>query len=520
MRLHVRTDPSHARRWLIDLRDRLQRDGHVCDFVAGPATPEPSAVGLLFQLESLIYRRRGPLPSDPIDWDELKRCNSGGSQPPDLVIDLAAAPAACCQTSPRLVVLYDGQAGLPALLAPLLEGRMSTVSVADAATGAIVVDGVPGTDNAETVSQAMEFALARVVTLIAGAVARYPNGAVPAGEATKARPTPAVSSPAALSFLMRAIAFSAVRRLYKLCYYAPHWRIGWRFIERRRTGSLRDPQPRRCAVEHPARSGRAVLRRSVSDQRQRPALHLLRGPRSSGAEGRHLLRRGRPRRRRQPGAARARGALAPFLPLPLRGRRADLDDPRELGQSDHRPLPGRPVPAALDESGDAAFRTSRPPTPPWYVTTGACGCSRPRATDRAPISDTLSLFSAPRLTGPWTPHPANPVLVDQRAARPAGGFFMRDDRLWRPVQDCERGYGTGIGLAEVARLDETAFEQRVHTVLRTPLGWTGRRLHTLTRYGQLECIDGSAHSPKIPALFGTLDRPLRKRSRVAPFVDR
>ena len=95
---------------------------------------------------------------------------------------------------------------------------------------------------------------------------------------------------------------------------------------------------------------------------------------------------------------------------------------------------------------------------------------------------------------------------------------MRDDRLWRPVQDCERGYGTGIGLAEVVRLDETAFEQRVHTVLRTPPGWTGRRLHTLTRYGQLECIDGSAHSPKMRALFGTLDRPLRKRRRVSPFA--
>ena len=516
MRLHVRIDPSHARRWLIDLRDRLQRDGHICDFVAGPTTPEPSAVGLLFQLESLIYRRRGPLPSDHIDWDTLQRDNSGGPQAPDLVIDLAAAPAACCQTSPRLVVLFDGQAGLPALLAPLLEGRMSTVSVADVATGAIV-DGVPGTDNAETVSQAMEFALARVVTLIAGAVARYPNGAAAPGETIKAGPTPTVSSPAALSFLLRAIAFSAVRRLYKLCYYAPHWRIGWRFIEHGAPGVyetlsldgaqwniLPDPGVRFFADPFPLSvNGRHYIFFEDLDHRApKGVISYVEVDRAGGVspvqraleEPWHLS---------YPFLFEDDGQIW-MIPESSANRTVDLY------RADAFPQRWTKVATLLSgiEASDATL--TRHNGRLWMFAATRDG--------RGSYSDTLSLFSAPKLSGPWTPHPANPVLIDQRAARPAGGFFMRDDRLWRPAQDCEHGYGTGIGLAEVVRLDETAFEQRVRTVLRTPSGWPGRRLHTLTRYGQLECIDGSAHSPKMPALFGTLDRPLRKRPRVSPFA--
>ena len=117
-------------------------------------------------------------------------------------------------------------------------------------------------------------------------------------------------------------------------------------------------------------------------------------------------------------------------------------------------------------------------------------------------SDMLSLFSAPDLRGPWTPHPANPVLVDQASARPAGAMVVRDGKLWRPVQDCTFGYGTGIGLAEVTRLDREGFEQNVQAVLRADPKWPGRRFHTLNRAGRIECIDGAAHSPRSPTLAG------------------
>jgi hypothetical protein len=115
---------------------------------------------------------------------------------------------------------------------------------------------------------------------------------------------------------------------------------------------------------------------------------------------------------------------------------------------------------------------------------------------RGSWSDTLSIYWARDLRGPWSAHAGSPVLIDQAAARPAGAMFERAGRLWRPVQDCTHGYGTGIGLAEVTVLDKERFEQRVDVVLHAEPHWPGRRFHTLNRAGALECIDGAAYSPK------------------------
>jgi hypothetical protein len=114
-------------------------------------------------------------------------------------------------------------------------------------------------------------------------------------------------------------------------------------------------------------------------------------------------------------------------------------------------------------------------------------------------SDALYLWSAETLQGPWTAHAANPVLVDCAAARPAGRCLRDAGRLIRPVQDCRRGYGAALGLAEITRLDDVAFEQRPLTTLQPGDAWPGRRLHTFNRAGNLECIDGSAISIKLQA---------------------
>ena len=37
-------------------------------------------------------------------------------------------------------------------------------------------------------------------------------------------------------------------------------------------------------------------------------------------------------------------------------------------------------------------------------------------------SDTLSIFHADRLSGPWLPHAGNPIMVDRSCARPVGNF--------------------------------------------------------------------------------------------------
>jgi hypothetical protein len=112
----------------------------------------------------------------------------------------------------------------------------------------------------------------------------------------------------------------------------------------------------------------------------------------------------------------------------------------------------------------------------------------------AAVSDSLLLFSAKSLFGPWLPHPGNPVLIDGASARSAGPVILRDGVLWRAVQDCERRYGAALGLARVLRIDDDGFEQRVESVIKPDRHWPGWRLHTLSRAGSLECIDGSAIS--------------------------
>ncbi|TIO75017.1 MAG: hypothetical protein E5Y00_15080, partial [Mesorhizobium sp.] len=118
------------------------------------------------------------------------------------------------------------------------------------------------------------------------------------------------------------------------------------------------------------------------------------------------------------------------------------------------------------------------------------------ATDRdghGSTSDTLVIFSAPALAGPWRPHPANPILIDHRMARPGGAFVRnRDGRVLLPVQDGTLGYGGGLGLSKLLELNQ----QTVRLSPPRPIDAAGDfpypKIHTLNRAGRLEVIDGIA----------------------------
>jgi hypothetical protein len=105
----------------------------------------------------------------------------------------------------------------------------------------------------------------------------------------------------------------------------------------------------------------------------------------------------------------------------------------------------------------------------------------------------LYLFYADALTGPWRPHPANPVVCDIRAARPAGPLFALGGALFRPAQDCSQAYGGAITLCRIERLDERAFTQR--RVLRLPPPTAlPDGAHTLSPLGRsFSVIDAKRH---------------------------
>ena len=106
-------------------------------------------------------------------------------------------------------------------------------------------------------------------------------------------------------------------------------------------------------------------------------------------------------------------------------------------------------------------------------------------------SDTMVVFSADQLAGPWLPHPMNPVLIDRSAARPGGAFVQQGDRLFLPVQDGTRAYGGGLGLAELVELDQHAVRFAAPRPVRPGTAWDRTGIHTLNRAGGIEVIDSA-----------------------------
>lgn len=104
--------------------------------------------------------------------------------------------------------------------------------------------------------------------------------------------------------------------------------------------------------------------------------------------------------------------------------------------------------------------------------------------------DTLKIWSAESIEGPWDPCGDGPALVDARCARPAGHFFRRGGELWRPAQDCSTGYGAGLVMARVDRLDLDGFAQTTGAVLRPNSSWPGLGIHTFNIANGLEAVDG------------------------------
>ncbi len=103
--------------------------------------------------------------------------------------------------------------------------------------------------------------------------------------------------------------------------------------------------------------------------------------------------------------------------------------------------------------------------------------------------DELFIFHSDRLTGPWQSHATNPVKSDCRSARPAGRIVRRGDRLYRPAQDCETAYGSGLVWNEIVELTPTSFHEIEVARFKAPraVGFDG--LHHFEQLGTLQAID-------------------------------
>ncbi len=510
MLIEIRLPESAPRQWHLQLVESLatQPDTAVwVNWIEGGATPPP-CMELLFTFERLLFGIPTDGASATIGRERLARYAAKPERAPNLAIDFCGPLKA--SSTPTWTVTFDGSFGEAAALGALLGDNSPTIEIIDAGSGSRVASARSGSACESSLLAYFEDVLVRATALVIAAV--DDRASRPALErATVFRE----GCGAVAQFSLRSLTRMIRRRLYVLAYYAPHWRVGWRYVDGPDVidlaghphcgwNNLRDDGFHFYADPFPVlKDGRTFL--FVEDYDHRLGRGVIsaaefdaNGPKTTPQEvfthDCHLS---------YPFVFEHEGEM---WMVPETSGAHSID----LYRAERFPGGWRHE-ANLVAGVEASDATLFMHLGQWWM----------MATVRensGSHSDALYLWSAPKLVGPWTPHRRNPVLVDIASARPAGRVVRRGERLIRPVQDCRGGYGAALGLATITRLDADAFEQRVDaTIFPGPL-WPGRRIHTLNRAGRLECIDGSANSLKLAAFWRSAEAA-RGLIRLAPDAD-
>jgi hypothetical protein len=114
--------------------------------------------------------------------------------------------------------------------------------------------------------------------------------------------------------------------------------------------------------------------------------------------------------------------------------------------------------------------------------------------------DTLRLYSADDLYGPWYEHERSPIIEgNPHIARPGGRILVVDDRVIRYTQDCYPIYGTQVRAFELTELTRQHYCERLvreHPILAASgAGWNECGMHHIDPHflddGQwVACVDG------------------------------
>ena len=508
--IHVRA--GALARWVGWLAEALARrpDTRVRLVIVEGEPDDASALVTLFSLERLLLRHNRDGGADRIGRDTVARFLT---TPADfslgLVIDLSEAGVASTSASPVLRPLFSGHPGETALASALFFQGTPRIDIERVEPGGqgrrIVATGAASLEDAAGIGGGIEAVGSRVIALLLKAIdgpAEVSLGQSP----TAVRP---IGRSDVLRYGAKSVARQAVRAAYQLCCHPSHWRVGWRFVQpghdvwsRRDLAGVRwnvlpdpvdhfyaDPFPLRWQgrdylffEDLSYRTGKGVISVVVFNEAGRP------GPTMPALEEPFHL-------------------SYPFLiehggqvwMIPETSAHRDIAIYRAVD------FPHRwERHTVLVQNVEAADATVTQHDGRWWmfaVTRDGIGG----------YSDTLSIWYADDLFGPWTPHPANPLLVDDRVARPAGWMVHRDGALFRPAQDCRGAYGAAINLMRVTRLDPQGFEQSEETHLVPNTNWPGRRLHTLNYNGRLETLDGFVIRPKLKPFADMVDRKFAPR---------
>lgn len=118
------------------------------------------------------------------------------------------------------------------------------------------------------------------------------------------------------------------------------------------------------------------------------------------------------------------------------------------------------------------------------------------------------------LRGPYEPFYANPVKVDCAEARMAGCFFNLEGCWFRPAQNCERYYGTGVYLERIMDISDDCYEEiSVDGIEPYKNSCFKEGLHTINGNEELTVFDGKRWEFTLPGFFHQLRNKIQRRRR-------
>jgi hypothetical protein len=463
--------PDPARRWHSLVVERLAAEGHVPSTAPVSDVNWPITMRAALEMERRVTHRG--------NLSRSVHISAAPPQEPELTIDLTGTAKAA---TPTLRIAFDGSFDDATVPTALAAGHLVDVDVV--LDGRSFESAAPMVDNRTFTVAAVDDIFARAVTVLVKAVRRFASG----DRATMPLVTRPKSGLFPLNYVTSALPRITREVLRRQTYRFAHWRVGYRLNDGPGVADIGE-----------LGTGWSVLPDDGS--------HFYADPFPFEEGGRHYVfvedySHATRKAVISVTAIGADGVAGPVEPV--------LEEPHHLSYPQVFAHDGAifMLPEASASGKLTLYRAERFPhqwVPVANLLDGGVsdatllahgGSFWLFATDRdggiGSTSDTLVVFHAASLIGPWIAHDRNPILIDRRRARPGGAAIAANGKMLLPIQDGSSGYGSGLGLSEIVRLDVD------DVVLGEPRPILGRgdfpypQVHTLNRLGRLEVIDGIA----------------------------
>ncbi|MGY8635130.1 hypothetical protein RAD15_21880 [Bradyrhizobium sp. 14AA] len=499
MRICLYLDPSRLLRWHHWLAEAIAgtRGNEVYCAFAATQRPLPPICRLLIDLERLVYGF-GADATNPVET-ELRSLPSLPIGNADTVINFSGE-VQLAAGGRVLTPLFNGVPGEIGVLAALADDHDLVVDLHDSASPSGSWTARPARLDRDVFAAGLDSALSCAVTLILKALH---DEAAPDACGTWAKAPRRFGAYSALAFATGTAASKAIRFVDLLARGGKTWGIAWRFDEETSLLEKREAQFR-------------VLTSQANG--------YLADPFPFEHKGRHFIFVEQYLNTKRRGciavaAADQKGTTPPQIIIEETHHLSYPFVFEHDGQIWMIPESGATRSVSLYRAVEFPYRWTREAclakgfefydTTPLQHAGGFWFFGSPRMWGSTSW-DVLSIYRAESLSGIWTPHVNNPVLIDATLSRPAGAFIQHGERTLRPVQDCSRQYGGAVTFCQIDALDRSTFVQTPVGRVRT--GAFG--CHTYNRQSGLEVLDlfGNVNGLReVSASYG----PLASRPTIA-----